>query len=239
MALEILIVEDDPDIAQLIKTQISALGMNATVEADGEDGFNEALSRKYALVVLDVELPRMNGLDICRALRHRNIDTPILMLTARGAEIDRVVGLELGADDYVTKPFSIAEFVARIRALLRRIPSVSVNESYALSGGKIFRCGDLEINFDLRAITRNTTPVVLTALEYQLLEFLLSRPGRVFTREELIVELWGAYFPNIEASLTRVICRLRMKLELDSAKPQFLKTALGIGYKWELPGAKW
>jgi DNA-binding response OmpR family regulator len=232
MKYRLLLVEDDPDIAELIRPHVAALGMELVAVEDGESGLAEALTGRYSLVVLDVTLPKMNGLDVCSAIRRQDSWLPILMLTSQAEVTNRVVGLELGADDYVTKPCSVPELVARIRALIRRSALPHPREESG-AGSRIVRTDSLELDFEMRSFTRDGQPIKLTSLELQLLELLTSRPGKVFKREEIIEQLWGWYYPNIEPSLTRIVYRLRAKIEHDTAKPKHLKTVVGIGYSWK------
>jgi DNA-binding response OmpR family regulator len=226
----ILIIEDDPAILRGLADNLRFESYDVVTAADGEAGYR-ALNEKHPdLVILDLMLPRLSGYEICRKARQAGITTPILMLTARGEEADRILGLDLGADDYVVKPFSVRELLARVRALLRR----SQPARPALDE---LRFGDVEIDFRSWEARRAGTALEMTRKEFQLLRLLASRPGEVITRDELLNEVWG--YENYPSTRTvdNHIASLRAKLEADPANPQYLRTVHGVGYKFVPAGA--
>jgi len=229
MGKRLLVVEDDKDIASLIEMNMSDIGFSVDVTNDGSKGFSLAREHNYDFIILDVMLPGMDGLDICRKLRAENNDAPILMLTARAAEIDRVIGLESGADDYLVKPFSITELQARVKARLRRRDG-----AFASHGGnsKIILAGDLKIDPDRRKVVIAGKEVYLTAKEFDLLSHFASNPGRVFKREQLLDSVWGYGFEGYDHTVNSHINRLRNKIEEDPAKPRYILTVWGVGYRF-------
>ncbi|MGL4575923.1 MAG: response regulator transcription factor [Burkholderiaceae bacterium] len=234
---DILIIEDNAEIAQLIRLHMEDLGHKADWQADGTAGLKQAQAGRYDLVVLDVMLPGMDGLSICRSLREdKNKYTPILMLTARASEIDRVVGLEMGADDYLGKPFSIAELQARAKALLRRAERMSggaaVAASTASSSAEKIVSGALSIDLKRRVVQLNGQSVTLTAKEFDLLTFFAQSPGRVYTRAQLLDAVWGTTLQSYEHNVNTHINRLRAKIEQDPADPTFILTVRGVGYRF-------
>lgn len=226
----ILIIEDDAGIAGLLQTRAERLGADMEIAADGAEGLRRALGEPWDLIVLDLSLPKLDGIDLCRQLRAAGIWLPILMLTSRDDEIDRVLGLEVGADDYVTKPFGLRELEARMRALLRR--AVAAKPEDGPSGRRGVRYDDLELDFDLRRCVRAGQRVELTPIEWTIIAVLLSRPGKIFSRDELVASIWGEYDPSFEAPLTKHLSRLRKKLGDDVQQPRFIHTAAGLGYRW-------
>ena len=226
----ILVVEDQQDIADLIAMHLRDLGHQVDCVEDGIRGFEAARDGRYDLVVLDVMLPGRDGLDVLRSLRMERVDTPVLMLTARSTEIDRVLGLELGADDYLTKPFSIPELQARVKAILRRLerrPSgVTGSEDERI------KAGDLEIDTPGREVRLHGFPVQLTAKEFDLLVFFARNPGRAFTRMQLLDAVWGTSFEGYEHNVNTHINRLRSKIEADPANPRYVLTVRGVGYRF-------
>ena len=226
MSSQILVVEDDGRIADLVARNLQAAGFDCVLAADGDRALAEFRRSKPALVVLDLGLAGIDGLEVTRRLR-RESDVPILMLTARTTESDKLLGLEVGADDYVTKPFSTAELVARVRALLRR-------SSGQLAERRI-EIGGLSIDPERRAVEREGRPVTLTTLEFDLLYFLAARPGRVFSRDALMEQVWGSDRVVDERSIDSLVSRLRRKLERDPAAPAYLQTVWGAGYRLMAP----
>lgn len=225
MAAKILVVDDEPTILELVSYNLEQAGFTTITATDGETALKLVETEKPDLVILDVMLPKIDGFEICRTLRARG-NTPILMLTARREEVDRVLGLELGADDYLTKPFSPRELVARVRAILRRVA-----ESNNRADGTIV-VGDLVINPDSHEVKVRGQPVDLTLKEYQLLKFLAENPGRVFTREALLDRLWeGEYFGDTR-TIDVHIRHLREKIEEDPSNPRYILTVRGVGYKF-------
>jgi len=223
----VLVIEDDHDIAELVSLNLRDEGYTVEVAADGEAGLAAARRLEPDLVVLDLMLPGLDGLSICRELRAGERHIPILMLTARTAEVDRVLGLEMGADDYLTKPFSVRELVARVRALLRRVEALGSAEPAA---GPL-RVGGLEIDPARRTVRVDGVPPDLTAREFDLLLFLARHPGRVYSRLQLLDKVWGYSHEGYEHTVNSHINRLRGKVEADPAKPRYVLTVWGVGYK--------
>lgn len=227
MNRRILVIEDDQDIAGLISLHLRDAGYHVDSAHDGEKGLNEALASPYGLIILDLMLPGLDGLEICRRLRARLPYIPILMLTAKSAETDRVVGLEMGADDYLTKPFGIRELVARVKALFRRVESL-----HADSAPNRITAGEMSIDVDRRVVTIGRRPVELTAKEFDLLVQFSKNPGRVYTRAQLLDLVWGYGHEGYEHTVNSHINRLRSKIEQDPANPRFILTVWGVGYKF-------
>lgn len=231
----ILLIEDDQQIVDLLQSSILELGYAVDVRQDGELGLATALEHSYALIIMDVGLPKLNGFEVCKRIRAQHLRTPILMLTARTEEIDKVLGLEIGADDYVVKPFSVRELHARITALLRRSrfssPSGAQSSGNSPSEG-ILQFGPLHIDLEKMVVTLDGKEVELTALEFRLLQYLAVRPGAVVSRKKLIEEVWGYGIENYSSTITSHIRRLRTKIELDPNDPIFVKTAHGVGYRF-------
>lgn len=225
----ILVVEDEPAIRRGLADNLARELHEVLTAADGETGYHLIKEKKPDLVILDLMLPRLSGYEVCRQVRAEGIATPILMLTARGEEGDLVIGLDLGADDYVTKPFSVRELLARVRALLRRgqPQSALVDE---------LTVGDVSIDFRRyearRAGTPRDTPLEMTRREFQILRALVSRAGEVVTREELLNQVWGLEVYPTSRTVDNHIAGLRAKLERDPAEPRHLLTVRGVGYKW-------
>jgi len=236
MPRRVLIIEDNRDIAELVRLHLRDCEAEADVQSDGAAGLAQARSRSYDLVILDLMLPGLDGLEVCRRLRAQRAYTPILMLTAKSGESDRVVGLELGADDYLTKPFSIRELVARVRAIFRRVDALG---GEAPAAGQSLEHGGLRMDRDRHSATLHGRSLDLTAREFELLWHFASHPGRVYRREQLLNQVWGAGYEGYEHTVNSHINRLRVKLEEDPARPQYLLTVWGVGYKFSdaLPGA--
>jgi two-component system alkaline phosphatase synthesis response regulator PhoP len=225
-----LIIEDDKDIADVVSLHLRDLGLAADRASDGRTGLAKALENRYAVVILDLMLPKMDGLAICTRIREKSPGTPILMLTAKSEEIDRVLGLEIGADDYVTKPFSVRELMARVKALLRR----THGEKDAKTGpaGGTIRIGGLCVDFDMRKVTRAGAVVDLTVKEFELLGLFVRNPGRTYSRTQLLNLVWGYQFEGYEHTVNSHINRLRAKIEDDPAHPRLLLTVWGVGYRF-------
>ena len=230
MPRRILIIEDDKDIAHLLGLHLRDTGYEVGLAHDGNDGLHQAFSKPFDLIILDLMLPEMDGLEICRRVRAGSVYTPILMLTAKISEFDRVLGLEIGADDYLTKPFSIRELLARVKALFRRVESLRSEASEKLQ--KVIQAGDLTVDVGKRKVTLRGNPVPLTAKEFDLLLHFANHPGRVYTRMELLNQLWGYQYEGYEHTVNSNINRLRAKIEEDPAKPRYILTVWGIGYKF-------
>ena len=228
MTRQVLVIEDDEDIAKLVKLQLTELSCNVTLVNDGVKGLAEAESKQYDLLVLDLMLPGMDGLEICRRVRSRDRYTPVLMLTSKSSELDRVLGLEMGADDYLTKPFSVLELSARVKALFRRVDSLSKDQS----SGKILKSGDLHIDLEKRSVRLAGNPVDLTAKEFDLLAHFARHPGRVLSRTQLLDSVWGYSHSGYEHTVNSHINRLRTKIEKNPNEPEFIETVWGVGYKF-------
>jgi two-component system response regulator RegX3 len=220
----ILVVDDEPAIADAVGFALRREGYDVRIEADGRAALEAARSEAFDAVVLDLMLPEVAGTEVCRTLRAES-SVPILMLTAKSGEVDRVVGLELGADDYVTKPFSMAELTARVRAMLRR------RDLDRGEGEPLRRVGGVELDFPRREVRVDGRAVELTPSEFRLLALLSSAPGRVFTRQELMRELWQSEFVGDERACDAHVVNLRRKVERDPARPERVVTVRGHGYK--------
>ena len=228
----ILIVDDEPTIVEVVGLYLQREGFRVLTAGDGNAALQAVAQQRPDLVVLDLMLPGLNGLEVTKRLRADG-PLPIIMLTARSEEADRVVGLELGADDYVTKPFSARELVARVKAVLRRAsPQGAAAELAAPSALSI---GGLRLDPAARSLTLDGQPINLTVREFELLQFLMRHPGQVFTREQLLDNVWGYTFASDMGTVTVHIRRLREKIERDPANPIFLQTIWGVGYKLERP----
>ncbi len=221
----ILVIEDDASIVRGLVDALRRESYHVLTAADGEEGYHLAAEKRPDLVILDLMLPKLSGYEICRRLRAARVPAPILMLTARGEEGDRVLGLDLGADDYVTKPFSLRELMARVRALLRRgqPARVLIDE---------LRLRDIAVDFRKYEATRGDGHLELTRREFQLLRALASRPGEVVTRSDLLDQVWGLDEYPTTRTVDTHIASLRAKIEHDTANPQHLLTLRGVGYKW-------
>lgn len=230
MPRRILVIEDDKDIAHLVELHLKDTGYEVTLAHDGNAGLDRALSKPYDLIILDLMLPGMDGLEICRRVRAAVVYTPVVVLTSKSSELDRVLGLEIGADDYLTKPFSIRELIARVKALFRRIEALKSEASQ--KSRRLIQTGDLIIDGEKRSVTLQGNPVSLTAKEFDLLSHFANQPGRVYTRMELLNLVWGYGYEGYEHTVNSHINRLRAKIEKDPARPCYLLTVWGIGYKF-------
>lgn len=228
MARKILIVEDETDIAELVQLHLEDIGAEIRICNDGLTALTILEAHVVDLLVLDLTLPSLDGLEICRRLRKTNKYIPILMLTARDSQADRILGLEIGADDYLVKPFNVMELVARVRALLRRVDALSENKS----DRTIITSGSLSIDIEKRLTYIDGKEITLTEKEFELLVHFSSSPGRVFSRDQLLHTLWGASFNGYEHTVNSHISRLRSKIESDPANPYYIQTVWGIGYKF-------
>jgi DNA-binding response OmpR family regulator len=229
MVRRVLIIEDNRDLADLISVHLRDLGCEVGVSADGATGFMQARDGRHDLVILDLMLPGMQGLELCRRLRAEERYIPILMLTARSSELDRVLGLEVGADDYITKPFSMPELMARVKAVFRRIEELGKAER---KQPRPIVAGELEIDAGRHAVAVGAAPVDLTVKEFELLLHFARNPGQVYTRSQLLNVVWGYGHPGYEHTVNSHINRLRSKIERDPAKPQYILTVWGVGYKF-------
>jgi two-component system alkaline phosphatase synthesis response regulator PhoP len=221
----LLLVEDEPGLVLTLTDRLTREGYAVDSSADGESGLERASSEGFDLVLLDVMLPRLGGFDVLRELRKRNIETPVIMLTARGQLVDKVVGLKLGADDYVTKPFEMVELLARIEAKLRRAPSVP----HPAEG---YQFGEVRIDFRRAEVTKSGAPLDLSAREFQLLRYFIEHRGATLTREELLNEVWGYNSMPSTRTVDVHVAWLRQKIEPNSRHPQYILTVHGMGYKF-------
>jgi DNA-binding response OmpR family regulator len=228
----VLIVEDQKDIADLIALHLRDLSLEVSVANDGLQGERMALQEPFDALVLDVMLPSKDGLDILRSLRQQGVETPVLMLTARATELDRVLGLELGADDYLTKPFSVPELQARVKALLRRASLSKKQSAGQLTQQEKLMFGDLKMDLVSRVVTLKGKSIDLTAKEFELLLHFAKQPGRAFTRLQLLDAVWGTTFEGYEHNVNTHINRLRNKVEANPAEPTFIITVRGVGYRF-------
>ncbi|GAB4187603.1 MAG: response regulator transcription factor [Calditrichia bacterium] len=234
MEERILIVEDDKDMVNLLSLHLNDLHIRVDAAYDGETGLQKALSEWYDLIILDIMLPKKQGTDVCQQIREVNKVVPIIMLTARAEELDKVLGLELGANDYITKPFSIRELIARIKANLRSIHAIKENYE-DLEKTKPLEYPGIVINPEKRKVIVNGEKVELTVKEFDLLYYFASHPGRSFTREELLNAVWGYSFEGYDHTVNSHINRLRAKIESDPAHPIYIQTVWGVGYRFAEP----
>jgi DNA-binding response OmpR family regulator len=234
MKRRILVIEDDEDIARLVELHLKDAGHEVKVAHDGNSGLELALAKPFDLIILDLLLPGIDGIEICRRVRSASTYTLILMLTSRSSELDRVLGLEIGADDYLTKPFGIRELLARVKALFRR--EEALRSEASLETQKIASAGGLIIDIEKRSVMRNGQSVSLTAKEFDLLLQFARHPGRVYTRMELLNLVWGYGYEGYEHTVNSHINRLRAKIEENPAQPRYILSVRGVGYKFAEPG---
>ena len=236
MSRRALVVEDNPEIANLICIHLKDADCHADLAASGPRGLELFEKTRYDLVVLDIMLPGVDGLEVCRRMRQGERYVPILMLTAKSTELDRILGLEIGADDYLTKPFSVRELVARVRALFRRVDALS-NETSAQDADTPIEVSDLKIDVGKRRVQVAGRDVDLTAKEFELLLHFARNPGHVYSRDELLDKVWGYNHAGYQHTVNSHINRLRGKIESDPANPQLILTVWGVGYRFtEVPG---
>ncbi|MEW6080671.1 MAG: response regulator [Bacillota bacterium] len=223
MSFKVLVVDDEKPIADIIKFNLEKEGYQVSVANDGREALQRAEEDRPDLVILDIMLPRMDGFAVCQEIRRRS-HVPILMLTAKQEEVDKVFGLELGADDYVTKPFSPRELVARVKAILRRASSPGGQ------GPRVIKSGDLIVDLDTYQVRKGEQAVPLSQKEFQLLRFLAAHPGQIFTREALLDEVWGYQYFGDTRTVDVTVRRLREKIEDDPSEPEYVQTKRGVGY---------
>jgi two-component system alkaline phosphatase synthesis response regulator PhoP len=228
---KVLIIEDDTAIVDLLVLHLRDQGYETRSSNDGSAGLELALTGNFDLIVLDVMLPGLDGLSVCRNIRAENVSTPILMLTAKSEEIDKIVGLEIGADDYMTKPFSIRELIARIRATFRRIDGLGTGGVVIPDTGER-HFGTLRIDAERRLVYSAGKKIDLTSKEFDLLALLSKNPGKAFTRQELLEQVWGYQFSGYSHTVNSHINRLRAKIEKDPGKPEIVETVWGYGYRF-------
>ncbi len=222
----ILVVEDDESITLGLTLNLEAEGYLVEVAADGEQGLREGRGCRHDLIILDLMLPRLNGFELLRTLRREGVETPVILLSARGAEVDKVMGLEYGAEDYVTKPFALAEFLARVKAVLRR------DAIARLGHVERFRAGNIEVNPATREVTRGGALVPLTATEFDVLWCLMQARGRVLSRDQIRDRVWGPGHHGTKRTIDNFVLQLRQKLEEDESDPTLLVTVRGVGYRF-------
>jgi two-component system alkaline phosphatase synthesis response regulator PhoP len=222
----ILLIEDEPGLVMTLTDRLVGEGYLVESCQDGDSGLGQASGGTYDLILLDVMLPRKSGLDVCRQLRQSGVDTPILMLTARSQVVDKVVGLQLGADDYLTKPFDMMELLARVGALLRRAPKAASNNPLS------YKFGQVQVNFKSGEVVRDGNPIALSAREFHLLRYLIDHRGAVVSREELLTEVWGYEAMPETRTVDVHMAWLRQKLEPNPKHPEFILTLRGLGYKF-------
>jgi two-component system alkaline phosphatase synthesis response regulator PhoP len=227
----LLLVEDEPGLQLTLSDRLIAEGYTVDTAGDGDSGLALALAGGFDLVLLDVMLPKRDGFDVCRVMRQKGVTTPVLMLTARGQVVDRVVGLKLGADDYLTKPFEAAELLARVEALLRRAAQTST-AAPAANGHSRFTFGDVVVDVRRAEVTRAGAPLELSAKEFQLLRYFLEHRGATLSREELLTEVWGYEHTPSTRTVDVHVAWLRQKLEANPKVPQIIQTVHGLGYKF-------
>ncbi len=232
-ASSILIVEDDPDLAKLLQIHLSDQGYDVEIAADGQTGLDLALNGSFSLIILDIMLPVLDGFEVCKRVRNENRSLPILMLTSKAEELDKVLGLELGADDYMTKPFSIRELLARVKAIFRRIEVVQTEKK--VDDRKMLEYGDLVVNLEKRKVLLRSQMLELTAKEFDLLVLFAENPGRAYSRQELLDLVWGYQYSGYSHTVNSHINRLRNKIETDPATPRYIKTVWGHGYRFAEP----
>lgn len=230
MSRRILVVEDNKDLAKLLDLHLRDLSCDVELAFDGDAGFAKVKSKDYDLIILDLMLPGLDGLEICRRIRTLSAYTPILMLTSKSTELDRVLGLEMGADDYVSKPFSIRELMARVKAIFRRVDELKSDQQAGKQA--VIRAGDLVIDPERRMLSLKGEMIDLTAKEFDLLFHFARHPGRVRTRSQLLDEVWGYGHDGYEHTVNSHINRLRAKIEKKPAQPRYILTVWGVGYKF-------
>jgi two-component system, OmpR family, response regulator len=227
----ILVIEDDPDIGNLIRKSLDSAHYTTVIQSSGEEGLKHYKSSHPDMIILDLSLPDLDGMDVCRSIRKTDESTPIFILSARTEEIDRIMGLELGADDYITKPFSIRELKTRVDVFFRRWDKKIGIKPNIGSGGEIIR-GALKIDPIRRRVTLNDSIVNISRKEFDILQLLASSPGKVFSREMILESVWGVEWDGFERMIDSHIKRIRSKLEKNSAQPEWIETIWGIGYRF-------
>lgn len=230
---KILIVEDDPDIADLLELNLRDAGYRTELAKNGLDGARMALENEFDLVCLDIMLPKLDGMEVLKRIREEKKTLPVLMLTAKSEEFDKVLGLELGADDYITKPFSLRELLARVKAILRRVSAVK--QAANSDDQTEIHIPGLSIFLEKRKIILHGNPVDLTAKEFDLLALFATHPGRAYSRQELLDIIWGYQFDGYDHTVNSHINRLRSKIEHDPSNPTYVKTVWGVGYRFVEP----
>ncbi len=227
MQQKILVVDDEKAIADILEFNLQKEGYLVITAGDGEEGLQKAVKEDPDLILLDIMMPKMDGLEVCKQLRQKNIATPIIMLTARAEELDKVLGLELGADDYVTKPFSVRELMARVKANMRRIVT---DKEVEKTPKNIIKHGKLEVDIERYEVRKSNEVIELTVREFELLKFLMQQKSQVFSRESLLEKVWGYEYYGDVRTVDVTVRRLREKIEDNSNNPSYVMTKRGIGY---------
>ncbi|MGD9677559.1 MAG: response regulator transcription factor [Vulcanibacillus sp.] len=233
MAYRILVVDDEPSIITLVKYNLEKSGFEVNTANDGKEALELCNFKQYDLIILDIMLPEIDGIEVLKGLRKNNIYTPVILLTAKDEEIDKVIGLELGADDYITKPFSPRELIARVKAILRRLDIVETKKQDIDKQQLIYTIGDLVIYGDRYEVVYKGAGIELKPKEFELLLYLVKNKGKVFTRDQLLDAIWHYDYLGDSRIVDVNISYLRDKIERDTKKPEFIKTIRGIGYKFE------
>ncbi|MEM9932070.1 MAG: response regulator transcription factor [Bacteroidota bacterium] len=228
----ILIIEDDPAIVDLLELHLKDMHFQVEKSFHGKEGLHTALKGTHDLIILDIMLPEMDGIEICRTLRAKEVHTPIIMLTARSEEIDKVLGLETGADDYLTKPFSVREFLARVKSVMRRREMDLSDAGEGTPPKNTIVFNELEIDEEKRLVRLNNDRIELTPKEFDLLLLLASNPGRSYSRDKLLNLVWGYEYKGYEHNVNSHINRLRAKIESDLSSPKYILTTWGVGYRF-------
>lgn len=228
---KVLLLEDDANIVELLRIHLHDLGCEVMAVANGQDGLTTAMEQPFDLIILDIMLPGMNGMDVCRRIRQADRHTPILILSAKSEEIDKVLGLETGADDYLTKPFSVREFIARVKVIFRRREDYLPAQD-SLPSSPIIRFAGLVIDTDKRKVMLNENRIDLSPKEFDLITLLASNPGKSYSRKRLLNLVWGYDFEGYEHTVNSHINRLRGKIEEDISTPRFILTTWGVGYRF-------
>jgi len=227
---KVLIIEDDQDISNLISIHLSDMQFAVDAAFDGKDGLMKALNNKYKIIILDIRLPGLDGFEVCKRLRQEKNQTPVLMVTSKSEEIDKIIGLEIGADDYLTKPFSIRELMARVKAILRR--SERAQDTSSNEDDREIKTDGLFINIPMRIVEVHGKGIELSPKEFDLLVLFASNPGRTYSRTQLLEQIWGYQFEGYEHTVNSHINRLRAKIETNLNNPEFIMTTWGVGYKF-------
>jgi DNA-binding response OmpR family regulator len=227
----VLIIEDDPEIVHLLEIHLKDLQCEVHSANRGDEGLAKAIQLIPDLIILDIMLPGMDGVEVCQKIRAKNVKSPIIMLTAKAEEIDKVLGLEVGADDYLTKPFSVREFIARVKAIFRR-EQMATTSKQELTTKNATQFGELSIDIDMRKVMVSGSKVELSPKEFELLVLLSSNPGKSYDRSKLLNLIWGYEFKGYEHTVNSHINRLRAKIEPDMSNPTYILTTWGVGYKF-------
>ncbi len=228
---KVLIIEDDPEIIHLLEIHLKDLNCEVQSASRGDEGLRKAIETVPDLIILDIMLPEMDGIEVCQKIRANNVKSPIMMLTAKSEEIDKVLGLEVGADDYLTKPFSVREFIARVKAIFRR-QKMSTKSDTTHTTEKRIHFKNLSVDIDMRKVVLDGQKIELSPKEFELLVLLASNPGKSYDRTKLLNLIWGYDFKGYEHTVNSHINRLRSKIEPDMSNPTFVLTTWGVGYKF-------